>query len=134
MRLLPPFAFGIVFLAPIIKYYELLDGRSIRWNGLVAVTDPLPGVAVFLQFFFTRMKWFSWSHMWFPLYLLIISALLLPVLRAMGRTRGDAVAGSPRWWAISHWCCCSQLRSWCGRYSRSTFPICSGTGQVSRSI
>ncbi len=87
VRLLPPFALGIIFLAPIIKYHELLDGRSIRWNGLVAVTDPLPGVVVFLQFFFTRMKWFSWSHMWFPLYLLIISVLLLPALRSMGRTK-----------------------------------------------
>jgi glucans biosynthesis protein C len=87
VRLLPPFALGIIFLAPIIKYYELLDGRSIRWNGLVAVTDPLPSVGLFLQFFFTRIKFFSWSHMWFPLYLLIISALLLPVLYALGRTR-----------------------------------------------
>jgi glucans biosynthesis protein C len=87
VRLLPPFALGIIFLAPIIKHYELLDGRSIRWNGLVAVTDPLPSVAVFLQFFFTRIKWFSWSHMWFPLYLLIISVLLLPVLYALGRTK-----------------------------------------------
>ncbi len=85
VRLLPPFVIGVIFLAPIIKYFELMDGRSIRWNGLFSVTEPLPGIALFLKNFFSRIKWFGWSHMWFPLYLFLFSVLLLPVLRAVGR-------------------------------------------------
>lgn len=82
-RLLPPFLVGIVFLTPIVKYIELLDGRSIDWLGIIQTDLVVPDIATFLRRYFTQQRWFSWSHMWFPIYLMLLSALLLPVMRAL---------------------------------------------------
>ena len=94
-RLLPPFLFGIILLTPIIKYFEVLDGRSISWRGITALDGPPPDPLLLLRLYFTRLRWFSWSHMWFPLYLLLFGALLLPVMRAMARTDASARRLSP---------------------------------------
>ena len=34
-RLLPPFFIGIILFTPVVKYLELLDGRSIDWRGII---------------------------------------------------------------------------------------------------
>jgi glucans biosynthesis protein C len=88
-RLLPPFAVGIVFLTPWIKYFEVLDGRSISWHRINLLSGPLPDLAVVLRRYFTQLNWFSWSHMWFPLYLFLLGALLLPVMRRMAADSRD---------------------------------------------
>lgn len=100
VRLLPPFVLGIVLFAPWIKYFEVLDGRTITWHGIVFLTEPAPSPPVLLWRFFTHFfKFFSWSHMWFLLYLLLLSALLLPVLRLMQRSKAD-LSSRPGWFAI----------------------------------
>ena len=86
VRLLPPFIVGVVLFAPGIKYFELLDGRFISWRGFVAWDGVVPEPAVFLRRFFTQQRWFSWSHMWFPVYLFVLGGLALPVLRKIDRT------------------------------------------------
>ncbi|MFM9939399.1 MAG: acyltransferase family protein [Hyphomicrobiaceae bacterium] len=87
LRLLPPFVVGIVCFSPLIKYFEILDGRSIGWSGIVALSGPPPDLLVVLRRYFTQFRGFSWSHMWFPLYLFIFGILLLPVLRRLGRAK-----------------------------------------------
>lgn len=90
VRLLPPFVLGIFLFAPWIKYFEVLDGRTITWHGIVYLTEPAPSPPVLLwRFFLHFFKFFSWSHMWFLAYLLLLSALMLPVLRFMQRSRAD---------------------------------------------
>lgn len=98
IRLLPPFAVGILLLTPWIKYFELADGRDINWRGLQAF-DPsrMPDVLVFLRRYFTQFKWFSWAHMWFPLYLFILGTLLLPAQRWLMRRLWTPI---DRWSAI----------------------------------
>ena len=85
LRLLPPFVIGIVLFTPWIKYFELLDGRSISWSGIAEVSKGPPEPLVFLRRYFTQLRWFSWSHMWFPLYLFLLGCLLQPVLRRLAR-------------------------------------------------
>lgn len=92
-RLLPPFLFGIVLLTPWVKYIELVDGRSIDWRGIIQHGLVAPEPLVLLRRYFTQLRWFTWSHMWFPLYLLLLSALLLPVMRALQRRSPPPPAG-----------------------------------------
>lgn len=92
-RLMLPFVVGIVLFTPWIKYLELADGRNINLFGLADWPGGAPELLVFLRRYFTQPRWFSWSHMWFPLYLLLLSALLLPAMRQMA-ARG-AVSPTP---------------------------------------
>ena len=94
-RLLPPFLVGIVFLTPIVKYIEMLDGRSIDWRGIILTDVVVPDLPTFLRRYFTQQRWFSWSHMWFPAYLLLLGAVLMPAMRALARK-----AWPPR---LPHW-------------------------------
>ena len=84
-RLLPPFFIGIILFTPVVKYLELLDGRSIDWRGIIQLGASPPDVLTFLRRYFTQLRWFSWSHMWFPLYLFLLGISLLPAMRAMAR-------------------------------------------------
>lgn len=86
IRLLPPFLVGVLLLTPWLKYLEVLDGRNISWRGLLPLDGTVITPQVNLWRYFTRMNWFSWSHMWFLLYLLLFSVLLLPLQRWMERT------------------------------------------------
>ncbi len=83
-RLLPPLILGVMLFAPAIKYFEVLDGRTIGLSGLKYLSGEPPELEEFLRNFFT-IKWFSWSHLWFPAYLFLLWAALLPALRAMSR-------------------------------------------------
>lgn len=85
IRLLPPFLFGILLLTPWVKYFEVLDGRTISWRGIVPLEGPPPDMADVFRRYFTQGRWFSWSHMWFPLYLMIFAAVFLPVMRLLSR-------------------------------------------------
>lgn len=88
-RLLPPLIFGIVLLCPPIKYIERLGGIDNRPSGAAARTDGF-GLTFweFLPRFFGNLRDFSWSHMWFLVYLLLFLPLLVPVLRIMERPGG----------------------------------------------
>jgi hypothetical protein len=90
-RLLPPFLIGIVLLTPVIKYVELLDGRNISWQGITAVSGP-PHPLELLRRYFSQLRWFSWSHMWFPLYLFLLAGLLMPAMRWLAKVEGDTRA------------------------------------------
>lgn len=89
IRLLPPFLIGIVLLTPVIKYFEICDGRSISWSGIAVLSGPAPDLLTVLRRYFTQLRWFSWSHMWFPLYLLIATGLLLGVVTRLARSDGE---------------------------------------------
>jgi len=76
MRLGLPFVAGIILIAPPIKYLERLSGRNIKASGIEAPVPPIDiDYGTFLYRFFTRINWFSWSHLWFLFYLLLLNLL-----------------------------------------------------------
>ncbi|HUI28373.1 MAG TPA: acyltransferase family protein [Candidatus Kryptonia bacterium] len=83
-KLLVPFVAGCVLLCPILKYLELLAGAPILPDGRIGT-----GVAFherfvdFLPTFFTRLDRFSWSHLWFLIYLFTFTLLYLPLFRRL---------------------------------------------------
>lgn len=81
VRLLLPLVFGVILIAPVVKYFELLDGRNISWRGVVEWDGPPDDILLFLRRFYTQARWFTWSHLWFLFYLFVLGAALLPVMR-----------------------------------------------------
>jgi fucose 4-O-acetylase-like acetyltransferase len=80
-RLVLPFTTGVILLCPIIKYLELRSGLSITATGAAALTQPFAeSFVAFLPTFFTRVDRFTWSHLWFLLYLFTFSVLFTPLL------------------------------------------------------
>jgi glucans biosynthesis protein C len=98
MRLGLPFIAGIILIAPPIKYLERLSGRNIKASGIEAPVPPLDiDYGTFLYRFFTRINWFSWSHLWFLFYLLAFCLLLAPLLRAIARGAAATRPASLAW-------------------------------------
>lgn len=79
-RLVIPLIAGIVLLCPIIKYFELKSGQSLRIDRIVQVAPTTLTYFEFLPRFFTRTTVFAWSHMWFLAYLILITSLTFPLL------------------------------------------------------
>jgi len=80
-RLFVPFLFGTLVLCPVIV-----------WAGLTARPGFDESFLAFLPTFYTRPDRFSWSHLWFLVYLFVFSLLWLPVLGAL---RGRSAARVP---------------------------------------
>ena len=84
-RLLVPLVTGLLLFGSIIKYVELSHGRDIGFYGLRMV-EPLQ--VSFFEFFprnLMRMKLLTWSHLWFLVYLFLMSLALLPLLVRLAR-------------------------------------------------
>lgn len=70
-RLLPPLVVGILVAAPLIKYLELSQGLDLKPCG------PANGAWFQETFwehylhFFSNLRRFNWSHLWFLIYLLL---------------------------------------------------------------
>jgi surface polysaccharide O-acyltransferase-like enzyme len=97
-RLGPPFIVGIILIAAPIKYLERLSGINIRAGGIDLSAPPLDiGYGAFLYRFFTRINWFSWSHLWFLFYLLIFCLLAGPLLKSFARTNAPAASAPIAW-------------------------------------
>ena len=90
-RLLVPFASGVVLLCPIIKYVELRSGLTITATGAASLGAPFDeSFLAFLPTFFMRMDRFTWSHLWFLVYLFTFSSVPSPLLaRLAADGRGD---------------------------------------------
>ncbi len=87
-RLLVPFLTGVVLLCPVIKWLELRSGLSITAAGARALAMPFDeSFLAFLPTFFTRLDRFTWSHLWFLLYLFTFSVVFAPLLGRLARTR-----------------------------------------------
>lgn len=98
-RLLPPLFVGLVLFAPAIKYIERLGGIDLRPSGLRPQTPPLD--MSFLEFyarFATRLNQFTWSHLWFIVYLLLFCLVFGGLLKAIAR-RYDRLGPSWIWLA-----------------------------------
>jgi fucose 4-O-acetylase-like acetyltransferase len=75
-RLFVPFLAGSLLLCPLLKYAELRSGMSITAAGAAPLGRAFD--ETFLQFlptFYTRADRFTWSHLWFLLYLFTFSLL-----------------------------------------------------------
>ncbi len=92
-RLLIPFIAGVVLLGSGIKYVELSHGIDLGFHG-IRVAEPLnemlgiAGPVGYFDFFPRNLKhlnWMTWSHLWFPAYLFLISLISLPVLMRLAR-------------------------------------------------
>ena len=84
-RLLVPVAFGVILFCPIMKYIERRGGIDLRPSGPQAGGDFTLSFLEFLPRFFGNLNQFSWSHLWFLIYLLVFSVVWLPLLRRMAR-------------------------------------------------
>jgi fucose 4-O-acetylase-like acetyltransferase len=71
-RLLVPFLFGVALLSPPQAYVE-----GITQRGLTG------GYLAFLPHFFTSLRWFSWHHLWFLIYLFTFSMLYMRPLSSL---------------------------------------------------
>ncbi|MBN1313339.1 MAG: acyltransferase family protein [Anaerolineae bacterium] len=77
-RLFVPFLVGLVFLIPPQVYCDTVS-RGIFRGSLVD----------FYKFYFTtglQKGYFSWHHLWFILYLLVITLITLPLLKGPGQS------------------------------------------------
>jgi hypothetical protein len=92
VRLGLPLAAGVALLCPPIKWLELAGGRTLRPSGLRLVAPvELPPLELLARFF-GRLDHFTWSHLWFLVYLLAFTVVAAPMLK-LG---GAALAGRPR--------------------------------------
>jgi len=117
-RLGIPLLFGCVVLCPVIKYVELRSGVSIGIHGVGASAalqaahgslqpQPLPVAApfdesflTFLPSFYTSLDRFTWSHLWFVVYLLAFTLLYWPLLRRVLTRDARALTHAGLWsWA-----------------------------------
>jgi glucan biosynthesis protein C len=76
LRLLVPFVFGCAIICPPIRFFEF------KMEGGLGL-----GFLGFLPPFFVRIDWFTWSHLWFLIYLFVFSLLYLPVLIFLSRKK-----------------------------------------------
>jgi uncharacterized protein (DUF2147 family) len=97
-RLLVPLVAGCVLLMPSIKFLERSNGLDANYTGLYVdpalqhtfhqvIPSGLPEAAAFdesflafLPTFFTDPSRFTWAHLWFIAYLLMMTVLYLPLL------------------------------------------------------
>jgi len=97
-RIALPLFFGAVFLCPLIKYIELRSGvyMGLRGRGATAALQEAHGslqayalpiiepyAASFYSFlpkFYTSLSFFTWSHLWFLVYLLVFTSIAAPLL------------------------------------------------------
>jgi hypothetical protein len=94
-RVLVPFVAGCVVLCPFVKYLELRSGLSVTAQGVGTLTAPFDESFLrFLPTFFTRLDRFTWSHLWFLIYLFAFTLVLLPALAPLAaRGARDAAGG-----------------------------------------
>ena len=85
-RLLPPLLLGILVAVPLIKYVELSQGIDLKSCGPAAAGWFQESFWTHYIRFFSHLRRFSWSHLWFLVYLLLYTLLLLPLLLRINRT------------------------------------------------
>jgi glucan biosynthesis protein C len=85
LRLLVPLVAGMLFLCPVIKYVELLNGRDLRPSGMLLVAPTHLSFMQFLPKFYLHLNQTTWSHLWFLAYLLVYCLIFVPVLVKLAR-------------------------------------------------
>ncbi len=94
-RVLVPFLTGSLLLCPFLKYLELSSGLSVTARGVAPLATPFDESFLrFLPSFYSRLDRFTWSHLWFLVYLFAFTLVLLPVL-APRAARPRRAAGTP---------------------------------------
>lgn len=104
-KLAVPLVAGCVLLVPGIKYLELRSGLDLNHRGLrvspelqesfrAVIPVELPraphfdeSFLEFLPSFFTELDRFTWSHLWFLAYLLVLTLVLLPLFAGLLRCK-----------------------------------------------
>jgi peptidoglycan/LPS O-acetylase OafA/YrhL len=99
-RVLVPFLSGTLLLCPFVKYLELRSGLSVTAQGAASLATPFhESFLQFLPSFYTRLDRFTWSHLWFLIYLFAFTLVLLPLLAPLARREerdGDAPPSAAR--------------------------------------
>jgi peptidoglycan/LPS O-acetylase OafA/YrhL len=90
-RLFIPLLFGMFVVVPPQIYYEHIDKYDSYWDFFKTVFEfkPYPGGS------------FSWHHLWFVLYLLLYSLILLPFLSFIRSERSAGFKLKARKWLSS---------------------------------
>jgi glucan biosynthesis protein C len=80
-RLLLPLLAALLWMMPILKYFEMRSGFSLGVTGYrVLETLWEGGFFAFLPYYFTHPLEWTWSHMWFLAYLFTFSLLYRPLM------------------------------------------------------
>jgi glucan biosynthesis protein C len=87
-RLFIPLVFGMFVIVPPQIYYEHIDEYSGYWDFYKTVFEIVP---------YPKGS-FSWHHLWFILYLLIYSLLLIPFLNYIRSPRSQALRNLAAKW------------------------------------
>jgi fucose 4-O-acetylase-like acetyltransferase len=97
-RLFLPFLTVSLLLCPFLKYTELSSGISITATGAAPLAESYgESFFQFLPSFYTRVDRFTWSHLWFLLYLFTFSLLYAPLFaRLVGRPDRLVAASAAR--------------------------------------
>jgi glucan biosynthesis protein C len=82
LRLIVPLIAGIALFSSVIKYIERSHGRDLGLSGFRLIPPEQKG---FIAFYFHHPIAPTWSHLWFLLYLFLITILLLPLLTRLAR-------------------------------------------------
>lgn len=99
-RLLPPLLLGLLTIAPAIKYFELRGGRDMSHSGVELVPGwTTPSIFEYYVSFLSGLEVFSWSHLWFLVYLVLLTVLLAPLLMGLRRL-GSRVCETRAPWLI----------------------------------
>jgi glucans biosynthesis protein C len=97
-RLAPPLILGLLTIAPAIKYLELRGGRDMSHSGVELVPGwAAPPLSTFYLSFVSGLEVFSWSHLWFLVYLIILTTLLAPILFGLRRLPAHACEKRASW-------------------------------------
>lgn len=83
LRLLVPFAFGILVINPPQVYLERIYKHQFQGSFFAFYPHFFQG-----SYTYTGTGNFSWHHLWFLLYLFIITLIALPIFLFLNRPRG----------------------------------------------
>ena len=98
-KLMVPFFAGVLVLCPFLGWAERLHGMLILPDGRIErLAGPAPGFFEYLPSFF-QLPGFTWAHLWFLLYLYVLTLLYFPLFRRLEARpgRSEHVAGAWAW-------------------------------------
>ncbi len=68
-RIFVPFVFGVIIFCPLMQYYYMVNFLSYQNSFFIFIPE-----------FFSKLPHFSWSHLWFIIYLFVFILLYIPFL------------------------------------------------------
>ncbi len=84
-RLGTPALHGVLFLCPVVRYVSLLNGRDMQLSRLYECPPLQVSFIEYLPRYYSRLDQVNWAHVWFLIYLYLISVGSTPAVIALNR-------------------------------------------------